>query len=312
MLDRAASLAHPTRRIAGGGDPGSTPAIVAKVVIAVSSACVVHSIDAPSGKPVWQRNMAEEYKSRFASRGGCATSPLIVGDRVIVPTGAAAGARLVALDSASGKTLWAADSLLNSLNGSAGYAQLGDARTVLYHHAKPPGTSGLSGVNADTGAVAWQVDPEESPTPFPYCCPTTACCFKRGRAVRCSTFRRSRDRCGRARTSARLVRPRYITTGSSTRGAATRASSSSASTPPAARSGGRSASTGDSLSELAIRWSSFQKDRDCCASLPRTLPRIGSAHGFKYSSQARELHRPRHSLADASSCASKVVAVAIR
>ena len=143
---------------AGGGDPGSTPAVVANLAIAVSSACVVHAVDTQSGKPVWQRNMAQEYKSRFAARAGCATSPLISGNRVVVPTGAAAGARLVALDAATGKTVWAAEALPNSLNGSAGFAQLGAAPTILYHHVKPPGTSGLSAVNADTGAVGWQFD----------------------------------------------------------------------------------------------------------------------------------------------------------
>jgi hypothetical protein len=31
-------------------------------------------------------------------------------------------------------------------------------RQVLYHHAKPPGLSGVSGVRADTGVTVWQID----------------------------------------------------------------------------------------------------------------------------------------------------------
>jgi outer membrane protein assembly factor BamB len=148
---------------AGNGEPGSTPAVVANVVIAVSTACVVHAVAAQSGKPVWQRNMVDEYKARFTASGraGCLTSPVIAGDRVVIPTGAPAGPRLVAFDAASGTPAWTADTLPNSLNGSAGYALVDGTRTILYHHAKPTGTSGVSAINADTGAVAWQVDVKE-------------------------------------------------------------------------------------------------------------------------------------------------------
>lgn len=141
--------------------PGSTPAVVGSAVIAVGSACRVTAVRTSDGQPVWQRNLAEDYKSRFAARGGCAMSPAVEGSLVILPTGASAGARLVALDAATGKEAWASSTLPNSLNAGPGLATLGGVRQVLYHHAKPPGLSGISGVRADTGATVWQIDSPE-------------------------------------------------------------------------------------------------------------------------------------------------------
>ena len=141
--------------------PGSTPAVAGDLVIAVASACRVAAVRASDGQQVWQRSLVEDYKSRFASRGGCSMSPAVEGGLVILPTGASSGARLVALDVASGKEAWASSTLPNSLNGAPGLARLGGVRQVLYHHAKPPGLSGVSGVRADTGATVWQIDSPE-------------------------------------------------------------------------------------------------------------------------------------------------------
>lgn len=141
--------------------PGSTPAVAGDLVIAVSSGCRVTAVRTPDGQIVWQRSLAEAYKSRFAARGGCSMSPAVEGSLVIVPTGASAGARLVALDVASGKETWASSTLPNSLNAAPGLASFGGVRQVLYHHAKPPGLSGVTGVRSDTGATIWQIDSPE-------------------------------------------------------------------------------------------------------------------------------------------------------
>ena len=88
-------------------------------------------------------------------------SPAVEGNLVVLPTGAPAGARLVALDAASGKEAWSSSTVPGSLNAAPGLASLGGVRQVLYHHAKPPGLSGVSGVRADTGATVWQIDSPE-------------------------------------------------------------------------------------------------------------------------------------------------------
>jgi outer membrane protein assembly factor BamB len=142
--------------------PGSTPALAGDLAIAVASSCRVAAVRTSDGQIVWQRSLAEDYKSRFAARGGCAMSPAVEGNLVILPTGASAGGvRLVALDAKSGKEAWASSTLPSSLNAGPGMATLGGIRQVLYHHAKPPGLSGVSGVRADTGATVWQIDSPE-------------------------------------------------------------------------------------------------------------------------------------------------------
>jgi outer membrane protein assembly factor BamB len=141
--------------------PGSTPALAGDLAIAVASSCRVTAVRTSDGQIVWQRSLAEDYKSRFAARGGCAMSPAVEGSLVILPTGASAGARLVALDATSGKEAWASSTLPSSLNAGSGMATLGGVRQVLYHHAKPPGLSGVSGIRADTGATVWQIDSPE-------------------------------------------------------------------------------------------------------------------------------------------------------
>jgi outer membrane protein assembly factor BamB len=151
----------PTHSDAIENGPGSTPAVAGDLVIAVASACRVTAVRTADGQQVWQQSLAEDYKSRFAARGGCSMSPAIEGALVILPTGASSGKRLVALDAATGKEAWAASALPNSLNSAPGLANLGGVRQVLYHHAKPPGLSGVSGVRADTGATVWQLDSPE-------------------------------------------------------------------------------------------------------------------------------------------------------
>lgn len=145
----------------GGNEPSSTPAIAGNLIVAVGSSCRVIAADAQSGRIAWQRDLAQEYKSRFAANPGCGMSPLVAGARVILPTGAREGARLVSFDAATGATQWTADTLLNSLNGAPGFARLGDTPVVLYHSAKPPGIGGVSAVNIETGQALWHADMPE-------------------------------------------------------------------------------------------------------------------------------------------------------
>jgi outer membrane protein assembly factor BamB len=137
--------------------PGATPAVAGDLVIALGSACSLVAVR-PDGTTAWQRGIGTEYRSRFAERGGCRMSPLVVDGRVILATGAATGARLVALDAATGKDAWAVTDLPGAPNMAVGLRESGGARQVIYLHAKPPGIAGLSAVDARNGSVLWQVD----------------------------------------------------------------------------------------------------------------------------------------------------------
>jgi outer membrane protein assembly factor BamB len=120
----------------------------------------VHGADLASGAVRWQRNMVAEFKSRFGPRG-CTMSPMIDGANVVIPTGApAGGTTLISLNAATGETVWAADKLPLSLSTPTGVGTFGGERFVLYYHAKPPGTGGLTGLRTGDGApaIAWQID----------------------------------------------------------------------------------------------------------------------------------------------------------
>ena len=144
----------------GGNEPASTPAIAGPLAIAIDSACSVFGVNTSDGAIVWRRSLAQDYKSRFAP-AGCAMSPLVIANRIVIPTGAREGARLVSLDAATGATQWTADTLPNSLNGAPGFALLEGAPAVLYHSGKPPGIGGVSAINPESGAELWHVDMPE-------------------------------------------------------------------------------------------------------------------------------------------------------
>jgi outer membrane protein assembly factor BamB len=148
----------PTHTDARDG-PGSTPAVGGGLVFALGSSCRLQAMKVTDGSTVWQRNLADDYKSRFATRGGCGMSPLLSQAIIVIPTGAPdGGARVVALERASGKQVWAATDLPSSIGAALGTADFGGVPQVLYHHAKPPGVSGISSVSADKGATLWQLD----------------------------------------------------------------------------------------------------------------------------------------------------------
>ncbi len=154
----------------GSRGPASTPAIAGDLVVALGSSCALAAVRMKTGEVAWQRNLAQDFKSRFAARGGCALSPLVVAGSVVVPTGAADGPRLVALDALSGKDLWTAADVPGSLNTSPGAAESGGTWQVLYHHVLPPGVSGVTALNARTGITIWSFDGHDGmseTTPLP-------------------------------------------------------------------------------------------------------------------------------------------------
>lgn len=146
--------AHPTQ------DTSATPAVVGTTVVALTQSCVVHGVEAATGKPLWQRSLVDDFKSRLA-RNGCGMSPLIDGGNVVIPTGApATGTTLVSFNAATGATVWAADTLPLSLSTPASVGEFGSERLLLYHHAQPPGTGGLTALRIAGGApqVAWRIE----------------------------------------------------------------------------------------------------------------------------------------------------------
>ena len=135
-----------------GAGPRATPTYANGRVYAVSASGVVSCLHAGTGEPVWTVNLAERFgatKPVF----GLATSPLVVGDLVIVNLASTASPRLAALDSATGATRWAAEA-----RGTDGYSSphaatiAGVPQVLLFNGA------GLFGHDPQTGRELWHYD----------------------------------------------------------------------------------------------------------------------------------------------------------
>jgi outer membrane protein assembly factor BamB len=85
--------------------PRCVPLIDRGMVVIYGAAGVMHAVALADGKPLWSRDVIGDFGG---SDGyfGTATTPIVVGDRVLVNAGGRRGAGLVALDLRSGRTLW--------------------------------------------------------------------------------------------------------------------------------------------------------------------------------------------------------------
>ncbi len=91
----------------GGGlypGPRATPTWCQNHVYYAAPDGTVGCLDAGDGRLVWSRNPKEQYHGQ-GTDFGCACSPLVVDDKLIVPVGGRT-ASVVALNASNGETLW--------------------------------------------------------------------------------------------------------------------------------------------------------------------------------------------------------------
>jgi len=128
----------------------TVPAVDGRYVISLDPKCVLHCLDARTGKELWRKNLVTEYQTAIPPwyNGQC---PLIETDRVVIATGGAA--ILVALDKATGKEIWRTPNprKLTLTHASVMTAVLGGVRQYLY------GTlNGPLGVSAGDAKLLWE------------------------------------------------------------------------------------------------------------------------------------------------------------
>jgi len=132
-----------------GSHPGprSTPTVDGDRVYTLGRAGHVHCLDAARGKVVWARNISEE-EGAPPPKWGFAGSPVVEG-KMLLLNACQAG---IALDKASGKTLWASEP------NRSGYAtpvvyDLAGRRYGLFFGAR-----GLHGVDIRDGRTLWSYE----------------------------------------------------------------------------------------------------------------------------------------------------------
>jgi outer membrane protein assembly factor BamB len=139
--------------------PGSTPLIAGGLAYALSPACQLRALDLATGKVAWHVDLKAQFGA--SPRQGCASSPLVEGERLYVQTGAPEDKRVAALDRRTGATLWAVKGAARANYSSPNLRGSSAGRELLIHHtdmSKGEPRSGVSALRTSDGELVWQYD----------------------------------------------------------------------------------------------------------------------------------------------------------
>jgi ABC-type phosphate/phosphonate transport system substrate-binding protein len=143
--------------------PRAAPVIHGSFVYLLGAFGDLHCVSLYGSGVVWRRNIIKDFGAKLPAWGTCST-PLVVGDYLIVSPGAA-DASLVALGLYTGETIW------KTPGAPPGYGSLilgtfGGVRQIVGHDA-----TSLGGWDPNTGQRLWTVEPDKKgdynvPTPI--------------------------------------------------------------------------------------------------------------------------------------------------
>lgn len=141
-----------------GPGPRGTPTVENDRLYALTEGGDLGCLKITDGSILWQRNILKDFGGRNP-RWLISESPLIDGNRLIVTPGGE-GASIVAVDKATGKTIWTT----KELSDEAGYsscvaADIGGVRTIVGF----TGRAGV-GVRASDGKLMWRYEPVSNRT----------------------------------------------------------------------------------------------------------------------------------------------------
>jgi outer membrane protein assembly factor BamB len=133
-----------------GKGPKSTPALADGRLFTFGISGILSAFDAASGRALWRKDFAGQYKAT-SPLYGAAASPVVDRGLVIVPVGGNDDGALSAFDAATGALRWAWK------GDGPGYAspmvaEIGGVRQVV-----TLSQGHLVGVSADSGALLWKV-----------------------------------------------------------------------------------------------------------------------------------------------------------
>jgi outer membrane protein assembly factor BamB len=143
-------IVGPARENDRGSGPRSTPTVDGDRLFVLTENGDLAALRAQDGGVVWQRNILKDFSGQNIS-WLLSESPLVDGDKVIVTPGGR-GAGMVALDKATGKTVWAAKELSDEAGySSAIVADVQGVRTVMTLTS----SAGV-GVRVSDGKLMWR------------------------------------------------------------------------------------------------------------------------------------------------------------
>lgn len=135
-----------------GNGPRSTPTLDGDRIYVMTENGDLACLQARDGSPVWRKNVLTEFGGRNPG-WLISESPLVDGNRVIVSPGGR-GASIVALDKATGQTVWKTSDLSDgAAYSSCIAANVGGVRTIMNFTARS-----AVGVRASDGKLMWRYD----------------------------------------------------------------------------------------------------------------------------------------------------------
>lgn len=157
-LEWAHSVPGRYERIEAGIGPRATPTIDDGMVFSLGVRGHLACLDGATGKPIWEKDLLKEFKIPLREEEevvlwGRSASPLVVGDKVIVPIGGPKGKRLVSLaafDKRRGSLLWEGGERQISYC-SPSLATVGGVEQILIVNE-----NAASGYDPKTGRVLWE------------------------------------------------------------------------------------------------------------------------------------------------------------
>jgi outer membrane protein assembly factor BamB len=136
--------------------PRSTPTVDGTSLYALGTEGDLLALDAATGQVRWQKNLPRDFGGMVMSDWKFAESPLVDGDRLIVTPGGS-DAALVALDKASGKTIWKAKvpALGQAGRDGAGYSSVVISNGAGVKQYVQLMGRGVVGIRASDGEYLW-------------------------------------------------------------------------------------------------------------------------------------------------------------
>lgn len=130
--------------------PRSTPTFDDGKLYVLGAMGELRCLDASTGKVVWSKNIVVENHATVPAYG-IASSPLVLGDKLIVQSSAGNGKSVLCLDKRDGKVIWSA------LNDATGYASpalvnlAGQDQIIICAETR------TLGLGIDDGKVLWEI-----------------------------------------------------------------------------------------------------------------------------------------------------------
>lgn len=151
---RTSYAADYTPQLGAGPGPRTSPVIDGDLVFTFGIKGTLQALDFATGAVKWRRELAQDYRllETFFGQGG---TPLVMGERLIVPLGTEDQKSVVAFDKATGRELWVAKHPWGSSYSSPVPAKFHGRDCVLVYQGgmDDPPTGGLLVIDAANGAV---------------------------------------------------------------------------------------------------------------------------------------------------------------